>query len=36
MINGCRNCADTTQYIAEEYGDINGILTELGLAKTPK
>lgn len=33
MSNSYRNSADTTRYIAEEYGDIKGILTELGLAK---
>ncbi|MBY0271562.1 MAG: tripartite tricarboxylate transporter substrate binding protein [Burkholderiales bacterium] len=35
MSNSYRNSADTTRYIAEEYGDIKGILTELGLAKPP-
>lgn len=33
MSNSYRNSADTTRYIAEEYGEIKGILTELGLAK---
>ncbi len=36
MSNSYRNSADTTRYIAEEYGEIKGILTELGLAKTAK
>lgn len=36
MTNGYRNSADTTRYIAQEYGDIKNILTELGLAKAPK
>lgn len=36
MSNSYRNSADTTRYIAEEYGEIKGMLTELGLAKTPK
>lgn len=36
MSNSYRNSADTTRYIAEEYGDIKGMLTELGLAKAPK
>lgn len=36
MSNSYRNSADTTRYIAEEYGDIKGILTDLGLAKAPK
>ena len=36
MSNSYRNSADTTRYIAEEYGDIKGILTELGLAKAAK
>jgi putative tricarboxylic transport membrane protein len=35
MSNSYRNSADTTRYIAEEYGEIKGMLTELGLAKTP-
>lgn len=35
MSNSYRNSADTTRYIAEEYGEIKGILTELGLAKPP-
>lgn len=35
MSNSYRNSADTTRYIAEEYGDIKGILAELGLAKPP-
>lgn len=35
MSNSYRNSADTTRYIAEEYGDIKVILTELGLAKPP-
>jgi putative tricarboxylic transport membrane protein len=35
MSNGYRNSADTTRYIAEEYGNIKAILTELGLAKPP-
>jgi putative tricarboxylic transport membrane protein len=36
MSNSYRNSADTTRYIAEEYGEIKGMLTELGLAKTAK
>ena len=36
MSNSYRNSADTTRYVAAEYGDIKDILTELGLAKTPK
>lgn len=36
MSNSYRNSADTTRYIAEEYGDIKGMLTELGLAKTAR
>lgn len=36
MSNSYRNSADTTSYIAGEYGEIRGILTELGLAKAPK
>jgi len=36
MSNSYRNSAETTRYIAEEYGDIKGMLTELGLAKAPK
>jgi len=36
MTNGYRNSADTTKYIAQEYGEIKDILTELGLAKAPK
>ena len=36
MSNSYRNSADTTRYIAEEYGDIKGILTELGLVKAAK
>jgi len=36
MSNSYRNSADTTKYIAAEYGDIKEILTELGLAKTAK
>lgn len=36
MSNSYRNSADTTRYIAEEYGDIKSILTDLGLAKGPK
>ncbi len=35
MSNSYRNSADTTRYIAGEYDDIKGILTELGLAKAP-
>jgi putative tricarboxylic transport membrane protein len=35
MSNSYRNSADTTRYIAEEYGEIRGMLTELGLAKPP-
>lgn len=34
MSNSYRNSAETTRYIAEEYGDIKGMLTELGLAKS--
>lgn len=36
MSNSYRNSADTTRYIAEEYGEIKGMLTELGLAKASK
>jgi putative tricarboxylic transport membrane protein len=36
MSNSYRNSADTTKYIASEYGDIKEILTELGLAKAAK
>lgn len=36
MTNSYRNSVETTKYIAEEYGDIREILTELGLAKTAK
>jgi len=36
MSNSYRNSADTTSYIAGEYGEIRAILTELGLAKAPK
>jgi len=36
MSNSYRNSADTTRYVAEEYGDIKGILTELGLAEMAK
>lgn len=36
MSNSYRNSADTLRYVAEEYGDIKGILAELGLAKAPK
>ncbi len=36
MSNSYRNSADTTSYIAGEYGEIKAILTELGLAKAPK
>ena len=36
MANTYRNSADTVKYIAEEYGDIKEILTELGLAKAAK
>jgi putative tricarboxylic transport membrane protein len=36
MSNSYRNSADTTRYIAAEYGDIKEILTELGLAKAAK
>jgi putative tricarboxylic transport membrane protein len=35
MSNSYRSSADTTRYIAEEYGEIKGILTELGLARPP-
>lgn len=35
MSNGYRNSADTTRYIAGEYGEIKDILTELGMAKPP-
>jgi putative tricarboxylic transport membrane protein len=35
MSNSYRNSADTSRYIAAEYGEIKGILTELGLAKAP-
>lgn len=35
MSNSYRNSADTTRYIADEYGDIKAILTELGLTKPP-
>lgn len=36
MSNSYRNSADTTRYIASEYGEIRGILTELGLAKAAR
>lgn len=36
MTNSYRNSADTTAYIAREYGEIRGILEELGLAKSAK
>jgi tripartite-type tricarboxylate transporter receptor subunit TctC len=36
MSNSYRNSADTTKYIAQEYGDIKAMLNELGLAKAPK
>ena len=36
MSNSYRNSADTTRYVAGEYGEIKDILTELGLAKAPK
>lgn len=36
MSNSYRNSADTTSYIAGEYGEIRNILAELGLAKTAK
>jgi putative tricarboxylic transport membrane protein len=36
MTNSYRNSVETTKYIAEEYGDIKEILTELGLAKSAK
>jgi putative tricarboxylic transport membrane protein len=36
MANTYRNSAETVKYIAEEYGDIKEILTELGLAKAAK
>jgi putative tricarboxylic transport membrane protein len=36
MTNSYRNSAETTKYIAGEYGDIKDILTELGLAKAAK
>ena len=36
MSNSYRNSADTTRYIAEEYGDIKAVLTDLGLAKAPQ
>ncbi|MDP1537920.1 MAG: tripartite tricarboxylate transporter substrate binding protein [Burkholderiales bacterium] len=36
MSNSYRNSADTTRYIGEQYGEIKGMLTELGLAKAPK
>lgn len=36
MSNSYRNSADTTRYIAGEYGEIRDILAELGLAKAPK
>jgi putative tricarboxylic transport membrane protein len=32
MTNSYRNSVETTKYIAEEYGDIKEILSELGLA----
>lgn len=35
MSNSYRNSVDTTRYIAAEYDEIKGILTELGLAKPP-
>lgn len=36
MTNNYMTSAETTKYINEEYSDIKTILTELGLAKTPK
>ncbi len=36
MLNSYRNSADTTRYIAQQYGEIKGMLTELGLAKTDR
>jgi putative tricarboxylic transport membrane protein len=36
MTNSYRDSADTTRYIAQQYGEIKGMLTELGLAKAPK
>lgn len=35
MANTYRNSAETTKYIAEQYGEVKEILTELGLAKAP-
>ena len=36
MSNSYRNSADTTRYIAQQYGEIRGMLTELGLAKADR
>lgn len=36
MSNSYRNSADTTRYIAQQYGEIKGMLTELGLAKADR
>lgn len=36
MSNSYRNSADTTRYISEQYGEIKGMLTELGLAKADR
>jgi len=36
MSNSYRNSADTTRYIAQQYGEIKGMLTELGLARADR
>lgn len=36
MPNSYRNSADTTRYIAQQYGEIRGMLIELGLAKADR
>ncbi len=36
MSNSYRNSADTTRYIAQQYGEIKGMLAELGLVKVER
>lgn len=36
MSNSYRNSAETTRYITQQYGEIKGMLTELGLAKAER
>lgn len=36
MSNSYRNSAETTRYISQQYGEIKGMLTELGLAKAER